>query len=281
MAPQNGHLLFSSVVLALFSSYVRSAILTDERFLHFQLRRDRASLRDLLRHSQCTLISILMRSRYSRVLAPAVMFFLLVGTASGQNTTRIALDQAIDLALAHNHSLKATRTLVLQNQAQEITANLRPNPTLGVDTQFIPLFSPQDFSGRIWTKLSSSTSGSGTSSSAVTSDSGGCRLLVIRRRSRAPRLPTPSAHWRLMSASSSSACCWRNRPSSFARRSERFSADGRYQRGATQSGYIGEGDYLKFFVASTNSSYCSIRVKGAPERRFGRRHDGVHAELIG
>ncbi len=75
------------------------------------------------------------------------MFFLLVGTGSGQNTTRITLDQAIDLALAHNHSLKATRTLILQNQAQEITANLRPNPTLGVDTQFIPFFSPQDFSG--------------------------------------------------------------------------------------------------------------------------------------
>jgi len=69
------------------------------------------------------------------------------GTAAGQNTTLISLDQAIDLALAHNHSLKASRTLILQNQAQEITANLRPNPTLGVDTQFIPFFSPQDFSG--------------------------------------------------------------------------------------------------------------------------------------
>jgi cobalt-zinc-cadmium efflux system outer membrane protein len=88
-----------------------------------------------------------MRFKYSRMLAPAVMLFLLVGTGSGQNTTRITLDQAIDLALAHNHSLQATRTLILQNQAQEITANLRPNPTLGVDTQFIPFFSPQDFSG--------------------------------------------------------------------------------------------------------------------------------------
>jgi cobalt-zinc-cadmium efflux system outer membrane protein len=77
----------------------------------------------------------------------AVLFLLPWGTAAGQNTTLISLDQAIDLALAHNHSLKASRTLILQNQAQEITANLRPNPTLGVDTQFIPFFSPQDFSG--------------------------------------------------------------------------------------------------------------------------------------
>src|SRR5580692_5920064 len=89
-----------------------------------------------------------MRSRNFRMFAPAGIFFLLlVGVGSGQNTTLISLDQAIDLALAHNHSIKATRTLILQNQAQEITANLRPNPTLGADTQFVPFFSPQDFSG--------------------------------------------------------------------------------------------------------------------------------------
>jgi cobalt-zinc-cadmium efflux system outer membrane protein len=96
-----------------------------------------------------------MSSRYARVFcrifgrtfATAAVFFFLVGVGTGQNTTRITLDQAIDLALAHNHSLKATRTLILQNQAQEITANLRPNPTLGLDTQFVPFFSPQDFSG--------------------------------------------------------------------------------------------------------------------------------------
>jgi cobalt-zinc-cadmium efflux system outer membrane protein len=70
-----------------------------------------------------------------------------VGAGSGQNASLISLDEAIDLALAHNHSIKATRTLILQNQAQEITANLRPNPTLGADSQFVPFFSPQDFSG--------------------------------------------------------------------------------------------------------------------------------------
>src|ERR1700758_868510 len=77
----------------------------------------------------------------------ATICLLLVEAGAGQNTTRISLDQAIDLALAHNHSIKATRTLILQNQDQEITANLRPNPTLGVDTQFVPIFSPQYFSG--------------------------------------------------------------------------------------------------------------------------------------
>src|SRR6202051_1866580 len=88
-----------------------------------------------------------MRSRYFQIFAPAAMFFLLlVGAGIGQNTTLISLDQAIDLALAHNHSIKATRTMILQNQAQEITANLRPNPSFGADSQFIPIFSPGDFS---------------------------------------------------------------------------------------------------------------------------------------
>ena len=77
----------------------------------------------------------------------AATLLLIVGPAVGQNPTLITLDQAVDLALAHNHSVKASRTLILQNQAQEITANLRPNPTLGLDSQFVPFFSPQDFSG--------------------------------------------------------------------------------------------------------------------------------------
>ena len=78
-----------------------------------------------------------------------MLLFFMEGTGVAQNTTGptlISLDQAIDLALAHNHSIQATRTLILQNQAQEITANLRPNPTLGADSQFIPIFSPSDFS---------------------------------------------------------------------------------------------------------------------------------------
>jgi cobalt-zinc-cadmium efflux system outer membrane protein len=59
--------------------------------------------------------------------------------------TRIPLDEAIRLALQHNHALLAARSTILQNQAQEITANLRPNPTLSWDTQFLPLFQPSNF----------------------------------------------------------------------------------------------------------------------------------------
>jgi cobalt-zinc-cadmium efflux system outer membrane protein len=60
---------------------------------------------------------------------------------------RVTLDEAIKLALKHNHSLQAARTTILQNQALEITANLRPNPTLLGDAQFLPFFQPSEFSG--------------------------------------------------------------------------------------------------------------------------------------
>jgi cobalt-zinc-cadmium efflux system outer membrane protein len=60
--------------------------------------------------------------------------------------THISMDEAIRLALQHNHALQATRTTILQNQAEEVTANLRPNPTLSWDSQFFPLFSPSQFS---------------------------------------------------------------------------------------------------------------------------------------
>jgi cobalt-zinc-cadmium efflux system outer membrane protein len=60
-------------------------------------------------------------------------------------SARITLEEAIRLALQHNHALQAARTTILQNQAQEITANLRPNPVLSWDAQFLPIFQPNKF----------------------------------------------------------------------------------------------------------------------------------------
>jgi cobalt-zinc-cadmium efflux system outer membrane protein len=76
----------------------------------------------------------------------AVALVFQSAAAPGQSTTLISIDQAITLALAHNHALKAARTQIAQSQAEEITANLRPNPTLGGDAQFIPVFQPDNFS---------------------------------------------------------------------------------------------------------------------------------------
>ena len=69
-----------------------------------------------------------------------------VPPASSQSAAaRISLEEAIRLALQHNHALLAARSTILQNEAQETTANLRPNPTISWDTQFIPLFQPNNF----------------------------------------------------------------------------------------------------------------------------------------
>ena len=68
------------------------------------------------------------------------------GTPQKRSGTQITLDQAIQLAIDNSPTLKASRTQIEQNQAQEITANLRPNPTLSWDTQFVPIFTPSLFS---------------------------------------------------------------------------------------------------------------------------------------
>jgi outer membrane protein, heavy metal efflux system len=57
----------------------------------------------------------------------------------------ITLDDAIQMALEHNHNLLAARTTIQQSQAEETTANLRPNPVLLGDTQFLPIFEPSQF----------------------------------------------------------------------------------------------------------------------------------------
>ncbi len=57
----------------------------------------------------------------------------------------ITLDEAIQLAIANNPDLQASRTQIDQNLAQELTANLRPNPTLSGDSQFLPIFNPSQF----------------------------------------------------------------------------------------------------------------------------------------
>ncbi len=64
-----------------------------------------------------------------------------------QAPVRITLDDAVRLSLAHNHALAAARTVIQQSQAQETTANLRPNPVLLADAQFLPIFNPSRFTG--------------------------------------------------------------------------------------------------------------------------------------
>jgi cobalt-zinc-cadmium efflux system outer membrane protein len=53
--------------------------------------------------------------------------------------SKITIEEAVQLAIQHNHQLLAARTTILQNQALEVQANLRPNPTLFTDWEYLPL----------------------------------------------------------------------------------------------------------------------------------------------
>jgi cobalt-zinc-cadmium efflux system outer membrane protein len=65
--------------------------------------------------------------------------------AQGQGSVKISLDDAIQMALQHNHNLLAARSTIQQSQAEEITANLRPNPVLMGDMEYLPIFQPNQF----------------------------------------------------------------------------------------------------------------------------------------
>jgi cobalt-zinc-cadmium efflux system outer membrane protein len=66
--------------------------------------------------------------------------------AQSPGAQTVSLDDAIQMAIQHNHNLLAARTTIQQDQAEEITANLRPNPVLLGDSQFLPIFQPDQFS---------------------------------------------------------------------------------------------------------------------------------------
>src|SRR5271157_479231 len=80
------------------------------------------------------------------LLACFVLFTLFLANAAfGQaanGPVRITLDEAIQMALQHNHNLVAARTAIDQSLALEVTANLRPNPSLFADWEYLPLGSP-------------------------------------------------------------------------------------------------------------------------------------------
>lgn len=73
-----------------------------------------------------------------------LIFALTVCSAFGQTQgpVKITLDEAIQMALRHNHNLLAARTTIQQAEAEETTANLRPNPYIYTDWEYLPLGSP-------------------------------------------------------------------------------------------------------------------------------------------
>ncbi len=87
---------------------------------------------------------LLLRRMGASVIAHAMLACALAPLSFGQATgpVRITLDEAIQMALQHNHNQLAIMTTIQQAQAEEITANLRPNPSLFADWEYLPLGSP-------------------------------------------------------------------------------------------------------------------------------------------
>src|ERR1700683_3660877 len=66
-------------------------------------------------------------------------------TATTQGPVKITLDEAVQMALAHNHTLQAERVTIQESERREITANRRPAPVLMGDAQFLPIFNANQF----------------------------------------------------------------------------------------------------------------------------------------
>src|SRR5580698_3937555 len=80
----------------------------------------------------------------AKLIMAAILRCALTGQTFAQSTgpTSVTLDEAIQMALQHNHNILAARTTIQQSEAEETTANLRPNPSIFADWEYLPLGSP-------------------------------------------------------------------------------------------------------------------------------------------
>ena len=100
----------------------------------------------------------LFRRVATKMVVTAMLACTLTGIAFAQRTgpTSITLDEAIQMALQHNHNMLAARTTIQQSEAEETTANLRPNPTLFADWEYLPLGSPSKQNPNLYLGVSTS-----------------------------------------------------------------------------------------------------------------------------
>lgn len=70
----------------------------------------------------------------TRALAPCVLAAILVNPSPAQQQTSYTWEQIHDLLLRSNPTLRAQEQSVISNRAAEVSAALRPNPTLQNDT---------------------------------------------------------------------------------------------------------------------------------------------------
>jgi outer membrane protein, heavy metal efflux system len=101
---------------------------------------------------------VMLRKIGVYVVFTLVLARSLMSSAFAQSTgpTSITLDEAIQMALQHNHNMLAARTTIQQSEAEETTANLRPNPTLFADWEYLPLGAPSRQNPNLYPNVSTS-----------------------------------------------------------------------------------------------------------------------------
>lgn len=72
----------------------------------------------------------------------AIVTVLLALPALSQDRS-ISKEDAVRIALAYNQSLRANRFNIDQSKANEVTASLKPNPSISVGADAFPIFAPQ------------------------------------------------------------------------------------------------------------------------------------------
>ncbi len=87
---------------------------------------------------------VIRRSNFIAWIVLSISIVLLVAPSAlaepVPGATKVTLDEAVQIALQHNHNLRATRTTIPQSEADEVTAALRPNPTLSTTWGNLPLY---------------------------------------------------------------------------------------------------------------------------------------------
>ncbi len=97
--------------------------------------------------------------RVGRLAFLALFLLTFANSAFGQapnGPVRITLDEAIQMALQHNHNMLAARTAIEQSLDVEVTAHLRPNPSLFVDWEYLPLGAPSHQNPSVYPGVSTS-----------------------------------------------------------------------------------------------------------------------------
>jgi cobalt-zinc-cadmium efflux system outer membrane protein len=199
--------------------------------------------------------------------------------------SKISMDDAVRIALAYNQSLRAQRLNIDQNQAQEITAALKPNPTFTTLVDTIPLFSPQMI--RLNTQIYSESlaytyerGGKREKRLSVAKDNTDVTAKTVSDDERQLRFQVVQAFINVLLAESVLRLAQEDLAN--------FSEEVDLNRARVAAGDLGEGDYLKIslqklqFQQDVSSAELSlVQAKASLRQSLGYQSVAENFEVVG